>query len=325
VAAAVVATGSLLSSGDHPVRAGHQSSAVSAAPAGASPDAHAPTAAQAPAITDPATTPTTIPLLQVPVPVTTTTVQFTDTTRPVVRSGVTITPYRYLPTVVWRPVGPGPWPLVVFVHGYNVGPMTYQRFCSTLAAHGYVVAAPSFPLEDPSRGNGLDRADLPNEATDVSFVITQLESGALKAVIDPSRVAVAGHSDGADVALMVGYQAGKVDPRVKAVVSYAPDPMAAASAEYATPLLLIQGSADEVVPYSASQTVFGQVNAPRWYLTLVGAGHLPPIAGGTAWTSTLDSDVAAFLDSTLHRPVQGEQGLPEALTGSSLTRLRTSP
>lgn len=276
---------------------------------------------KAPAIS----TTTTAPLLQVPVPVTTLNMAFTDTSRPLVRDGVTLAPYRYLPTVVWRPTGPGPWPLVVFVHGYDVGPLTYQRFCSTLAAHGYVVAAPSFPLEDPSRGNGLDRADLPNEATDVSFVITRLEESALKAVIDRSRVAVAGHSDGADVALMVGYQAGKVDPRVKAIMSYAPDPMVGPTARYSTPLLLIQGSADNVVPYSSSQTVFTQVNAPRWYLTLVGAGHLPPIAGGTPWTGVLDRDVAAFFDTALDRPVAGEPSLAQVLSGSSLTRLQTGP
>lgn len=271
------------------------------------------------------TTTTSAPLLRTPVPVSMLTMQFTDYSRPLVRYGVVIANYRYLPTVVWRPAGPGPWPLVVFVHGYDVGPMTYQRFCSTLAAHGFVVAAPSFPLEDPSRGNGLDRADLPNEATDVSFVITQLEASRLKTVIDPTRVAVAGHSDGADVALMVGYLPGKIDLRVKAVVSYAPDPMANDTARYNTPLLLIQGSADNVVPYSSSQTVFAQVNAPRYYLTLLGAGHLPPIAGGTPWTPVLDHDVAAFLDAALNRPVAGDEGLPQALIGSPLTSLKTAP
>jgi dienelactone hydrolase len=263
------------------------------------------------------------PSATVSMAITSTTLSFTDHSRPVVDQGRLVADYRYLPTVVWRPAASRRWPLVVFVHGYNVGPLTYQRFCSTLASHGYVVAAPSFPLEDPSRGNGLDRGDLPNEAVDVSFVITQLEQSALADNIDTGKIAVAGHSDGADVALMVGYVAGKVDSRVKAIVAYAPDPMDGPTPGYATPLLLIQGSADDVVPYSASRTVFAQVDAPRYYLTLVGAGHLPPIQGGTKWTPYLDQDVAAFLDTVLDSPVRPTPKLPAALTGSSLTSLAT--
>jgi dienelactone hydrolase len=222
-----------------------------------------------------------------------------DRSRPLIRDGTELAPYRALPTVVWRPRAAGVWPLVVFVHGDDVGPMTYSRFCSTLASSGYVVAAPSFPLEDPSRGYGLDRADLPDEATDVSFVITTLLGGPLASSLARTEIAVAGHSDGADVALMVGYQTGKVDPRVRAIISDAPDPMTPPISAASTPLLLMQGSADNVVPYSASQTVFTQVSAPTYYLTLLGAGHLPPIAGGTPWTPVLDGAVADFLDATI--------------------------
>jgi fermentation-respiration switch protein FrsA (DUF1100 family) len=231
--------------------------------------------------------------------ITTTQVQIVDPSRPVVREGVTESSERALPTSVWMPTPPGRYPLIVFVHGYNVGPSTYQRFLSTLASSGYVVAAPSFPLEDPSRGYGLDRADLPNEATDVSFVITSLLGGPLASRIDATRIGVVGHSDGADVALMVGYQVGKVDSRVGAIVSDAPDPMTGAIAPSGVPLLLMQGTADSVVPYSASQEVFQQVSAPRYYLSLLGADHLPPIQGGTAWTPVVDTSVADFLDATI--------------------------
>jgi len=102
--------------------------------------------------------------------------QLVDNSRPLVSNGVELAPDRPLPTYLWTPDAPGRYPLVVFVHGYDRSPMQYQRFCSTLASSGYVVAAPSFPLEDPTRGYGLDRSDLPDEALDVSFVITSLEA-----------------------------------------------------------------------------------------------------------------------------------------------------
>lgn len=96
----------------------------------------------------------------------------------------------------------------------------------------------------------------------MSFVITQLLEGSLAGRIAPGEVAVVGHSDGADVALMTAYEAGHVDGRVQAVVAMAPDPITDTVVQSTVPLLLIQGTADDVVPYSASAAVFAQVEAP---------------------------------------------------------------
>jgi dienelactone hydrolase len=246
-----------------------------------------------------------------------------DGSRPVVSDGRTLATSRSLPTTIWSPSTGGPYPLVVFVQGYNIGPLAYQRFCSTLASSGYVVAAPSFPLEDPSRGFGLDRSDLPNEATDVSFVITSLTAEAPALRLAPAQVGVVGHSDGADVALMTAYQGGVADPRVSAVVADAPDPMTGSIVASSAPLLLVQGTADSVVPYSSSRTVFQQVTAPVDYLSLVGADHLPPIAGGTPWTPVLDSAVADFLDATVARRGPGVGALAGTLSASPLASLVT--
>ena len=223
-----------------------------------------------------------------------------DASRPLMSNGEELSSGRSLPITVWRPVSVGTFPLVIFVHGYDRGPSDYTRFCTTLASAGYVVVAPSFPLEDPSRGNGLERTDLPNEATDVSFVITSVLAGSLATHIRAHAIAVVGHSDGADVALMVGYQVGEVDSRVGAIVAIAPDAMQGAVAPPPdAPLLLVQGNADTVVPYANSQTVFAQVPARRYYLTLLGADHLPPIAGESPWTPVVDKAVADFLDATI--------------------------
>ena len=246
-----------------------------------------------------------------------------DTGRTVTSDGVVLAPTRSLPTYLWTPVPAGRYPLVVFVHGYDTGPLRYERFCAALASAGYVVAAPSFPLEDPSRGNGLDRGDLPNEATDVSFVITSLEAGATADRLEPSEIAVVGHSDGADVALEVGYEQGTVDHRVQAVVADAPDPITAPTEATAVPLLLVDGTADSIVPYASSQAVYAQLPGPTDFLTLLGADHLPPIAGGTPWTPVLDGSVAEFLDATVAGRGRGPAALPAQLAGSPLVRLAT--
>ncbi|HVC67178.1 MAG TPA: hypothetical protein VND44_06245 [Acidimicrobiales bacterium] len=252
-------------------------------------------------------------------------VDLVDTGRPVVSGGATLADERALPTELWSPTGPGPFPLVLFVHGYDTGPLDYARFCSALASSGYVVAAPSFPLEDPARGFPLDRTHLADEAGDVSFVVGSLEQRAAVLDLVPGAVAVVGHSDGADVALLVGYGPGTVDARVGAVVADAPDPMPSGATPSRVPLLLVQGTADAVVPYSASQTVFAQVDAPVVYLSLVGAGHRAPIAGGTPWTPVLDAAVARFLDATVGHRGPGPGTLATQLADPPLATVRSKP
>jgi dienelactone hydrolase len=272
----------------------------------------------------PSTTSTTLstaPLRGLAVSTTQTT--FTDPSRQLESNGVVLAPARSLPTYIWAPSSGGPFPLVVFVHGYDIGPLDYQRFCSTLASSGYVVAAPSFPLEDPSRGFGLNRGDIPNEATDVSFVISSLLGAAAARMINPGQIAVIGHSDGADVALLVGYGPGHVDARVRAVVSDAPDPMTGGVQASNVPLLLIQGTADSVVPYSSSGVVFDQIQSPVDYVSLLGADHLPPIAGGTPWTPVLDNAVADFLDAIVADRGAGPAALSTELAASPLVRLES--
>ena len=254
--------------------------------------------------------------------VTVTGLPLVDATRQVRSGDQVLATQRTLPTFVWTPAGAGPFPLVVFVHGYDKGPLDYQRFCSTLASSGYVVVAPSFPQEDPARGFPLDRTRLADEAADVTFVITALEKLPSEPV-DDSRVAIVGHSDGADVALLVGYGTGSVDPRVGAVVADASDPMTVVPVASHVPLLLVHGTADSVVPYSSSQTVFHQVDAPVFFVSLLGADHLPPIAGGTRWTPVLDAAVALFLDATVSDRGSGDTSLESGLSSSALVRFES--
>jgi len=275
-----------------------------------------------------AATPRTSPVARPPLrglAVTSTSLHLVDAGRPVPGSGGTLATERDLPTVLWAPTGTGPFPLVVFVHGYDRGPADYARFAAALASSGYVVAAPSFPLEDPAQGFPLDRSHLADEAGDVSFVVTSLEQQAVALRLEPGAVAVVGHSDGADVALLAAYGNGTVDPRIDAVVADAPDPVPADPVPSAVPLLLVQGTADSVVPYSSSATVFAQIRAPVVYLSLTGADHLAPIAGGTPWTPVLDDAVARFLDAAVaHRGTVADP-LAAVVAGPPLATVQSRP
>ena len=113
----------------------------------------------------------------------------------------------------------GPYPLVVFGHGFAVTPHVYASLLQSWARAGYVVAAPVFPLGNADAPDGPDEADLVNQPADMSFVISSLlalnqpGAGALTGLIDPGQIAVAGHSDGAETALAVAYSRRFGDPQ----------------------------------------------------------------------------------------------------------------
>ena len=66
----------------------------------------------------------------------------------------------------------GPFPLIVFGHGFGVTPGMYIALLRAWARAGFVVAAPLFPGENPRAPGGPTATDLPNEPRDMSFVIT---------------------------------------------------------------------------------------------------------------------------------------------------------
>ena len=244
------------------------------------------------------------------------TIELIDTSRRLVSGGIQIDTVRRLPTRIWRPTAPGHHPLVVFAHGYQVGPMTYARFCADLAAQGYVVAAPSFPLADESRGNGLDREDIPEETGDINFIIARLRASdsTISTSISDDPVTVIGHSDGATVALLVAGRPGSMNPVVGAVIAIAPDTVTGDLSSTPPPVLIIHGTADPIAAFSDAQGDFDRFSGSRFLLALEGADHLAPIVGGTPWTPVIDRAVRLFLAA-----VQAHRGPADA--GSLTTEL----
>jgi predicted dienelactone hydrolase len=115
---------------------------------------------------------------------------------------------------------------VLFAHGYDVTPDFYAPLLERWAAAGYVVAAPVFPILSGSDG-GASHVDYEKTFGDASFVITQvLQWGGgdpLAGMVDPDRIAAAGHSDGEVVSFGVGFLECCRDPRVRSVIAMAGD------------------------------------------------------------------------------------------------------
>ncbi|MDQ6837284.1 MAG: hypothetical protein M3137_02795 [Actinomycetota bacterium] len=251
-------------------------------------------AATVPPATHPAVTPSP------PYQVTFTTLALVDTSRPTVSAGKTLSTSRALTTQVWAPAAPGRRPLVVFGHGYKVGPGPYTALLQAWAADGYVVAAPEFPLSDEAVAKThLDESDINNEPGDLRFVMDSLvaPSSALAARIDPGRVAVAGHSDGGEAALseaITPTPAG--EPSIRAVIAMSVSPLPGAPHRANPPVLVTQGSAAPINAFADGQRTYGQATSPKYFLTLLGGGHLPPLMAGSAWLPTVVTVCEDFLN-----------------------------
>ena len=230
---------------------------------------------------------------------------------------------RPLPTLVRYPIVPtqditsgrysrGPFPLVVFAPGFLQCRSAYSDLLNTWASAGYVVAAVQFPKTNCHLvGRQIDEPDMVNEPEDLTVVISRLlaisasPGKVLSGMIDPAKVAVAGHSDGGDVTAALAANTCCRDGRVKAAIVLS-------GAEYGgfgtqgyftsptPPMLFVQGSADTVNPPSASMTLYQlDTTGVRYYLDLFGATHLPPYEGSGPPEPIVARVTVAFLNAYL--------------------------
>ena len=218
-----------------------------------------------------------------------------DTTRSTAANGSQpARPERNLPTRVWYPSlanlsadevrnaapDPGPWPLIVFVHGSSGTPGVYSWFGRAMARAGYVVVAADMPSTSLNAPGGPSDLHVEDQPADVAFLADRaLEGDLLPAGIIDDRpgYAVAGHSTGGTVALLAAYAPG-ADPRVAAILPFSGDACFFADALFrsrAVPLLAISGTADLYVPPLINgERTYELALAPKTLVVLTGGTHL---------------------------------------------------
>eukprot|EP00298_Acanthocystis_sp_HF-20_P009367 c18262_g1_i3.p1 GENE.c18262_g1_i3~~c18262_g1_i3.p1 ORF type:complete len:861 (+),score=336.60 c18262_g1_i3:42-2624(+) len=107
----------------------------------------------------------------------------------------------------------GPYPVIVFGHGYSTEADSYMSTLEHLASWGYIVAAPEVPALHHAR-----------YATEMSTCFTHLEKvntdpqSLFRGLIDHKHYGIFGHTAGAGAAIV----AASKDPRIRCVVALAP-------------------------------------------------------------------------------------------------------
>ena len=194
-------------------------------------------------------------------------------------------PTRTLRTLIWQPASADAVPLLVMAHGLGVLPEDFDAFARTVAAAGFIVAAPAFPLTNhDAPGGQLLFNDLNNQPGDLSFVITQIlqaagtEGDPLLGRVGLSDVAVLGQSLGAATVIGLTRKNCCRDVRVHASIlsaapllsgSFGSDPISVAG----PPTLILHGTADTTVPYVTAIQLYNLIAAPRFLVGLTGAEH----------------------------------------------------
>jgi dienelactone hydrolase len=205
----------------------------------------------------------------------------------------------------------GPYPLIVFAHGFDLVPGTYTQLLRAWARAGYVVAAPVLPFTNANAPGGPTQTDLGNQPQDLRVVISRLLSasaasgGPFAGLLDARRIGVAGHSDGGDTVLAVAYGRRTSDPRVGAAVvlsgaelqgydtlAFPPD---------SPPLLAAQGTADTINSPASTAGFFDLVRRPKYLLSLLGAAHVPPYSDEQPHLVIVERVTLAFFDKYLKR------------------------
>lgn len=207
----------------------------------------------------------------------------TDSSRPTMANGSYAgAPDRTIVVQVWypaiadgdsQPLGAGgPFPLLLYSHGLTFGPSENPDLARHLASHGYVVAAPQYPLSYGGAPGGATVSDIANQPGDASFVIDSIlglgdaTSGVLSGGIDAARIAAAGYSLGGLTTLLLTYHPTLRDPRIRVAVELAAPAGFFSDLFYdnaAAPLLVVDGTIEAVLSYELdSVPTFERANPP---------------------------------------------------------------
>jgi dienelactone hydrolase len=230
----------------------------------------------------------------------------------------------------------GPYPLVVFSHGYTAHGNAYRNLVRWWAVAGYVVAAPTFPLSNGGAAGGPQLVDYRNQPADVSFVLDEMlrlnrdASSPLQGLIDDTRIGASGHSLGGLTTFGVAYNECCVDDRIKAAVPMSGIRLPFGTSKYFpagadTPVLIIHGDQDALVPVSQAHEFFADARGPKALLILNGEDHVVAFVGGPsspAGKLVIDGSIA-FLDEYLKGKPDGLERLRSAVDAEGHAELQT--
>ena len=179
--------------------------------------------------------------------------------------------------VVLVPARPGPWPLMILLHGAGGAERRVTRPLASAAESALcLVVAPD------SRARTWD-AVTGDYGPDVVYLSRVLALACARAAVDPSRLALAGFSDGATYALALGRANGD---RFTHVLAFSPGFLIPVHEHGAPPIFVSHGRADTVLPVATCSRRLVPALRRRGYAVSYrefdGGHEVPPAIAGQA-------------------------------------------
>jgi predicted esterase len=190
---------------------------------------------------------------------------------------------RTLVSDIYIPAGKGPYPLILHAHGAGGDARKFTVLAGAWARHGYAVVVPNFPLTSDTSGGSVVIGDYAKQPADLHFVLDQVLHLAatpdtpLTGKIDRHHIGLSGLSLGGATAYGFGFNTCCHDPRITAVIIMSGIELPFGNHPYVfdKPILIFHGTADPTIPYSTAGTVYASASPPKYFVTLLGAGHAP--------------------------------------------------
>ncbi len=166
------------------------------------------------------------------------------------------------------PIGGGPFPAVVFIHGYGSNAQAYSSVLDDFARHGFVVAGPNFTSNDVAQDTRAMRRTVD--------WLTMSPNELAPARVNGHSIGVMGHSLGGLTALAVAYNSCCRDPRIAATVTIEGPvgDLPNGTYEWSTPpLLIVLGDNDPLIPATTGPQLLSKFAGKAYLLTIRGGGH----------------------------------------------------
>jgi len=224
---------------------------------------------------------------------------------------------RELDGFVWYPDADpqshGPFPLIVYSHGFMSSVAEPEYLVDFLVPKGYVVVAVNYPLSHGGAPGGPTVVDVINQPGDVSFVIDSLLTrnadgqDSLFGFLDPARIAAVGLSLGGLTTQLAAFHRDERDPRIAVAVSIAGPSAPLEPRFFETtdiPFMMIAGSGDAIVPYDVNAAPIPAKAPGSLLVTLDGGTHVGFAGIATTvfrWSRHPDRWVCPMLLSGLDR------------------------
>jgi len=191
---------------------------------------------------------------------------------------------RRMEGTVWHPASnaPGPYPLIVYSHGYTSFKEGGAYLAQQLASLGYVVVAVNYPLTNINAPGGPTVEDVVNQPGDVSFLIDSLLAQSntaghmLEGMVDDTRIGVMGISLGGLTTELVAYHPTMRDPRIAAALSIA-GPTSFFTRTFfshnTVPFMMLSGDIDALVPHASNAAPVLDKIPGSQLVTIANASH----------------------------------------------------